>query len=327
MSSMTPKYIQGAGRGGMSKVPAPARGPASVKSDSSGTTHTSDLSATRTTVAATNTKKQKSNGLSDSEAKQLLELTMKYRQNSLTNAETRKMLHLTQKEDGTVTGGAKKARRKRWPFPKDATLKQQLASAYAEYFQHLEEKLQDCDTHEDFLREKIDTDQSLAESKADAFEQSALKQFGYSTENDAAKEMTDYKRAWGVVKRLQKKVFDNVMIVDEKHHWTARVQYIASVLTKYNSKDKFLDALHFSGLKPILLTFYKAMSEAWTKEQNDPDQAKKDKIAAVKAKRTAMTKWRKDNSVKARPRQMRQGLSFETGMPSLYEQDSYDDDY
>lgn len=321
-SDMTPGYLQGAGRGGMSKVPA--RRPASVKSDSSGTTHTSDLSATRTTVAATNTKKQKSNGLSDSEAAQLLDLTMKRRQdkNSLTSAETRKMLYLTQKEDGTVGGGAKKARRKRWQFPKDPLLKQKLAAANALYFANLNTKLAQTMSHQEFLPEKLKLDNWLASEKAEHFADSAQRQYPRDAVKDASKEATDYKRAWGVVKRLEKKFWEED--VDSSGE-SALTDYIAKVSQKYKDNSKFLDTHHFTALKTILEEFYSAMKSAWTTASSNAEQGKKNRIAALKAKRTAMAKWRKTHSLPARPRQMRQGLAFETGMPSLYEQDAYDD--
>lgn len=320
-SDMTPGYLQGAGRGGMSKVPA--RRPASVKSDSSGTTHTSDLSATS---AATNTKKQKSNGLSDSETKELLGLTMKYRkdEDSLTNAESRKMLHLTQKQDGTVPGGAKKARRKRWQFPKDQKLKQDLANANALYFADVLLALQKSMSHEVFLSEKLKNDNWLASQKADAFAASAQRQYPDDPAKDASKEVTDYKRARGVVNRLYKKVWNDT----ENEQGESDLKFhIRTVYSKYNDKGKFLEAPKFIALKPLLEEFYSAMKRAWTTATSDAEQSKKDRIAALKAKRTDMAGWRKIVGLKGRPRQMRQGLAFETGMPSLYEQDSYDDDY
>ena len=313
-SDMTPAYIQRAGRGGMSK---PARGPASVKSDSSGTTHTSNSSTT---------KKQKGNGLSDSETKELLGLTMQYRQNkdSLTNAESRKMLHLTQKQDGTVPGGAKKARRKRWQFPKDPQLKRKLAETNAKYFAHLKRDLEQSLSHDLFLAKKLSQDNWLAYEKASSFGASAQRQYPQDAAKDNSKEVTDYKRAWGVVNRLYKKVLDTNTDSAGK---SALTDYIAKIGKKYTDNDKFLDAGHFTALKTILEEFYDSMQIAWSTATSDAEQGKKDRIAALKAKRTDMAEWRKTCSLPARPRQMRQGLAFETGLPSLYEQDSYDDDY
>ncbi len=324
-SVYAPQYLRSKGRGGMSNAQVPPRA-VSVKSDSSGSSHTSNTTTTHTTVAATNAKKQKGNGLSDSEVKQLLDLTMKRRHdmNSLTSAETRQMLYLTQKEDGTVGGGAKKARRKRWQFPKDLQLKKELARTSSLYFANLKRKLEDSLSHEAFLTEKLRLDNWLASEKATHFAASAQRQYPRDALKDASKEATDYKRAWGVVKRLEKKFWEETVDSDGE---SALTVYIAKVIKKYKDNSKFLDTHHFTALKTILEDFYESMKSAWTTASSDAEHGKKDRIAASKAKRTAMAGWRKTHSLPARPRQMRQGLAFETGMSSLYEQDSYDDDY
>lgn len=299
--------------------------PISVSEGNGGTSHASPSSGGKSHASPASTHK-----LSDNEEQELTRLLANSENMSIDHR--RRLNALLLKKIGGK-GGGKKAKKKRWKLPDSDQLTISLRHATAEFCSQMGTVV--ANTHAKYLEKKLKADNQLCIKKMETIQRFVVERYGSEEENNV-NDHTDSKKAWAIVRRLHKRVYDDAEPIAKYNNDTALAHHVKLVLKKYEDRKKFVDDGHFHGLLSILKTYYQARSAALMKTNNVEREAALH--AALQTKRAEMTKLRQTNQLPARPRRQQphanmisntglKHLAFEPSKYSLHQDDTYDDDY
>lgn len=271
----------------------------------------STSSSTTNKTSETNTTTTTKSSMTSADKDELLRLLSKSHVGMLSAHDKDMLLKLLCKERASHGGKGGKARRKRFRLKiDDDDVISQLRDATKTYYITMSKQASKCSTHEDYIRHKINAENALYETKAKMLENYVEHKYGLETV-PKPKTADENTKAWGVVHRMHKRA----TITAE------------SVVQRYQAKDKFLDDTKFSAVVKILDEFYKEKKTAL--DETNAEQRKTKLKAALTKKRTAMSSWRSEHSIAARPRRPAAAtqVAFHLGEHSEFAYDDIDEEY